>query len=556
MARRNRRNDGNASAVGNMLALRSEFGAGMSSFCGGNGSGRFAVGGGGNSIGGSYAQGAADQRLRPDEYYGTIEDSRIAHDRFPIVGGLTRQARIHRVQEGFAFKSQTPVEEANRWLDDWCEQWLDDPERFDVSGELNWAELQKAVEEAVIRDGDALLLGTDDGRLQMVEGHRVRSSSWAKGADARKDGVTEHLGVVCDSRLRRVGYRITRVEPRGPFAPVRMDDLVLVDTRDADGVRQVFHCHDAMRASQTRGVSAWANMLETTNMLDQGKFSLLVKTVLAASLAWALKEKPGAPQTDYGQRDEDLSQQLRAHVEQIHPGGVVHLQEGEELALLGQNIGASEAIKLIEEQTRELSLALGLPLFVGVLDAEKTGNFSSARMTWDLAKIGIKNFRQTRAKQLAYPMREWRLRMLLREASPDGDKARAFYDACAKTPSGPASFFWCHAQAPGWPYPQPYDDANANALAVSTFQNSLRRVARENGDDFAVLAEENAGDKFTILEQMAQQYDRAMKLYRPVVGADFTFKDFLELGMTKGQPLPRAPQPAADPSKAKEAAPQ
>jgi hypothetical protein len=533
------RRDENSSAIAEMVHLRGQYMAEMSSFRSGFES-RFGLGGRGSI--GMGANASADSRLTPTEYYSSIEDSRTAHEKFGFVRGLTAQARIHRVQDGTTFDAQTPDPECNKFLNDYFSEWLDDEDRFDFSGERAWPQAQKDTEEAVIRDGDMIWLGLDSGHVQFIENHRIRSSNWVKGdaSKGRTNGTTEHLGVVCDGALKRLGYRVTKSESRGPWATIKVDDLQLYQTRDFFGTRQVFHAYDAARFSLTRGVSAWATMIETTNMLDQGKFSLLVKSVLAASLAWVVTNAKGTGQVQFGDDDEALGRALKQKIQQINAGGVLNIQEGDKVELLGATIGAAEAIQLIDLLMQDLSLNLGIPLAVGILNGDKLGNFTSGRMTWDLAKIGIRATRQTRNKQIAFPMWRWKLRWLLAQpdSNPDAVKARRFRDKIAAGEFGERAFFWVRCQAKGWPYPQPLDDASANALSVSTYQNSLRRVHLERGDDLPTLAVEFAEDRSTILEEMVKAFEKLVKKY-PETLKDFTLKDFMELGLYRGTPLPR-----------------
>lgn len=521
-----------------MVALRDQFGASMSSFRSGF-QDRFGVGSRISSI-----NAGGDSRLTPSEFYAAIEDSRTAHDKFGFVSGLTEQAVIHRVQDGFGFDAQTGNPDCNKFLNEYIQEWCETPEAFDIAGENDWATSQQLCETAVIRDVDYWYLGLDSGHVQLIESHRVRSSNWVRGSSekGRKDGTTEHLGVICDSQLKRLGVRVTKNEARGAWTPVKLDDLETFQVRDSEGVRQVFHAHDSRRSSMTRATGSWWNLIEATNMLDQGKFSLLVKTVLAASLAYIHTKKKGNASLEFGDTDPTLAAAMKAAIEKVNPGGVVEIEEGEKLEMLSTNLGASEAIALIDLLMQELSLVLGIPLAVGVLDGNKLGNFTSGRMTWDLAKIGIRKQRVRRAKQIAIPLREWKLHWLLRQPDSNRDavKARAFFEKVE-----PRKFFWARVKMPGWPYPQPMDEHSANALAISTFQNSHRRVLAAAGHDLIEVAPEMGEDRYTIGCELAKWFAKFRTEHSATIG-DFTFKDFIELGLYRGTQLPRENAPAAN----------
>lgn len=199
-----RRNRNSANAVADMVVLRDGYGASMSSFRSGF-QDRFGVGS--RNLG---VNAGGDARLTASEFYAAIEDSRTAHDKFGFVSGLTEQAVVHRIQDGFGFDAQTGDVDCNKFLNDYIQEWCETPEAFDIAGENDWATSQQYCETAVIRDCDYWYIGLESGHVQLIESHRVRSSNWVRGSSekGRTDGTTEHLGVICDNRLRRLGVRV------------------------------------------------------------------------------------------------------------------------------------------------------------------------------------------------------------------------------------------------------------------------------------------------------------------------------------------------------------
>lgn len=365
------------------------------------------------------------------------------------------------------------------------ELWLDeimDPEKMDLAGEEDWLGIQEQAFRSRLVDGDFFVLPLEDGRLELVEAHRCRTS---KGT---KRNVVH--GVLLDETTRkRQEYWFTR-EDVGTFGGLpAYSDLVTVPARDADGNRRVLHVYDPKRSSQTRGVSAFAPIADAISMVGDIEFAELVRRQVSSCFALLIGKEPGSPAADSmsaakGARDTEQEGDFTRRLEGLSPGTIYEGMPGETLTGFSPNIPGGEYFPHIRQALQSVSINLGLPLILFLLDASET-NFSAWRGAMDQARLGFRRNQFVQISRLNRPVYLFKLRHFI---ATQPEMARAY--------SKVGDNIWRHEMLPpAWQYIEPMKDAQADDLAMSRCLQSPRRVIAKRGENWDNLAREIVADR-------------------------------------------------------------
>jgi capsid protein len=255
--------------------------------------------------------------------------------------------------------------------------------------------------------------------------------------------------------------------------------------RDAQGNRQVFHCYLPDRVSQTRGVTAFAPIVDMVGYHDDIQFAKLVQCQVTSAFA-VLRERSAMAtyQSDAqtGARStEMLSDGTTRVLEGIAPGMIVTGQPGEKLLGFSPNIPNPEWKPFALLILSFVAINLGLPLAVLLLDPSET-NFSGWRGAMDQARIGFRRLQRRLATRLHERVYPWKLRQF---AAEDSAFRRRLDDP---------SLFAHRWQFPRWPYIEPMTDAAADLIRQRNLLASPRMVAAERGYDWDDVVEQTVAD--------------------------------------------------------------
>jgi capsid protein len=247
---------------------------------------------------------------------------------------------------------------------------------------------------------------------------------------------------------------------------------------------------DPMRFTQMRGVTAFHPIFDKAGILEDIDFALLVKQQFAAMVAWFLKRDVNAqnpPDAQFGERQlisrGDGSTQT---MEAVEPGAMYRGAPGEDLEIKSPNIPSHETMQHLRHTLQILSLNLGLPLCAALMDATET-NFTGWRGAMDQAKLGFQVNQQRYEARFHRHVATFNVRTWMAGAD---EFARGLQRAQAAG-RNVFSHWW---QKPTWPYPQPLQDAQANAVKLQTGQIALRDFHAENGGDFGQFVEDSVAD--------------------------------------------------------------
>jgi capsid protein len=467
--------------------------------------------------------GSADTRYANEpKFIRSREYARAMIDDDAIMKTLVNRAVTNIHRSGFGYEPDTGDEQLNADLKEDFNEWANDPQRCDIAGTLSLWDIGRLTVFNEIVDGDVFHVGTQEGALQTYEAHRCASPS-------RTQRNIVH-GVQLTEKRQRISYFFKREPPGTQLRYDLVRDFHETPAYDADQNPLVWHVFDPYRFTQTRGLTAFHPVFDKAGMLEDVDFALLVKQQASAMLVWEWNTKDGytgAPAPAMGaQMVATGPGGTQTTYEEISSGSVLNAPPGKELNMHSSNIPSSEAMAHLRQCMQTLSLSLGLPLCVGLMDATET-NFTGWRAAKDEAKLGF-TVQQDRYERMFYrPVANFRIRQRLTD---DDDFAKALRRALER---GVKVFkhWW---QKPRWPYIQPLQDANANAIRLQTGQVSLRDLHGEmDGGDFGQFVEDNVSDRGRWIRRAIVEFQKVVDEH-PALAKDLTWRDFYHCDAYKG----------------------
>lgn len=422
----------------------------------------------------------ADWHTRVDiDYYTIMEQARDMDRNDVIVGQLVTRAVVNTLQEGFSPDPQTGDKKLDRDLRARWDEWANDPDACDIRGEQTFAQLEFLAMRETLVDGDILCLLLREGQLQLVEAHRLR-----KPLSTKKNVVH---GVLLDENRRPLEYWLTK-ENINPLEAVNLvSDIKPYPARDADGRKIVCHVYDPTRVTQTRGFSALTPVVDAAGMFEDINFAKMVQQQVLSCFT-ILRERSaefrgGDPAAGGEQSNDPLADGTNRLIEGLAPGMQVFGQPGEILKPFNPQIPNAEFIPHVRMILTLVSINLGLPLIVALLDASET-NFSGFRGAIDQARMGFRRNQSWLCDRFHVPVYQWKVRQWLAE---DAGLRRA----AAKGEINLLRHTW---HRPAWPYLEPVKDATADLIRQRNALISPRRLQAERGRDWPTVAREIIDD--------------------------------------------------------------
>ena len=410
--------------------------------------------------------GSGDTHYRHEsEFLRLIETVRdMERNGWFVERALTLATRLEVGEEGPTLNPRTGDEGLDRELAEGWRDYSQDPRQFDAQERFTFAGQCEQVSRAVKRDGDIVGNLSDDGHVELLEADRLRTP-----VNTRRRVVH---GVLQDDDRRPLEYWIGK-DP-GMQRVRRVGDVDRLARYDELGTLRTLHPHDPRRVTQTRGVTAFAPIIERSGMAGDLEFAHLVQAQMVA--AFAMYRKKGQQSGDWqvGSREtntrDDGTDQI---LEGISPGMLLTLEQGEELGGFSPDIPNPEFFRHIRLVLQQMSVTLYLPLVMLMMDASET-NFSGYRAAVQQARDNAKrNRKRILEAQYCRPVYHWYVQRRIRDEP-------AIRDAARKEGVKPLRHDW---KWPHWRSIQPKDDAQANALRLATHQASSREIAAEEGRD-------------------------------------------------------------------------
>lgn len=451
----------------------------------------------------------ADWHWQGNKYYLAIERARDWQRNNLVVGaGIERVTDNVMGEEGPIVNPTTRDKDFNAAAKEKFDHWADSPEECDITGEDDFWEMSRLAFSSCLTDGDHLGVPLLEGQLQTFEAHRLKTPSSTK-----KNVV---LGVELNNVNRPLKYWVTR-DDVGVLNTIKLvGDMVQLPARDENGFKNVFHPRMRRRSSQTRGVTPLAPATDMIGIHDDLQFATLVKAQIAACFAIIREmdtadKKPVVPprgaagDTQLGEREvQNRFDGSTEKLESIGPGMDIRSRDGEKIKGFAPGIPNPEFFPHATMVLTFISINLGLPLAVLLLDPTKT-NFSGWRGAVDQARQGFRRLQKWFAAKWFTPIYEWKLRQF----AADDATFRRFMEELG------ADAFKHEWQSPGWDYIQPVQDGQADHYQVSHLLTSPRRAAAKRNLVKAQIDKETAEDNANslgVFMDMAQKFNDERKL--------------------------------------------
>lgn len=457
----------------------------------------------------------ADFHYRSErDYLRMMELARDVDRNDMVVGqGLTRFID-NGLQDGMKVDPQTGDVQINADLLPRWNEWSQNPNACDRAGELDFHMQERLTARAVVVDGDILHLGLEDGSLETVEGHRLRTPQ-----RTTKNVV---LGVLMNSFRQKLEYWITR-EDVGFSTPIKhVREIKAYPARDSEGNLQIFHVRDPKRMTQTRGITAFAPIIDAIGMHGDLQFAHLVQAQMASCIAILRErelESPSGKNAQLGNRETKTREDGTTEtIEGFHPGLYINGLPGEKLTGFSPNIPNPEFFPHAKLILTFIAINLGIPVHVLLLDPSDT-NFSGWRGAIDQARFGFKRFQNILIRFFHKPVYEWKVRQWMAED-------RALQNASNKSDINMLGHRW---KRPAWSYIEPLKDATGDKTILSNGLNSPRRVQDKLGQDWKLVALEIVEDHALMVREALRV---AAEIKTEYPEADVDWRDLARMSST------------------------
>lgn len=409
-----------------------------------------------------------DAELSPDKRRKLISAQRDLHRNFAVAAwGIRRHLDYVST---FAFQAKTGNDALDDRLEELVREWSD-PMNCDVAARHSLPRLIRIAEMRRTIDGDVFLLALADGRVQAIEGDRVRTP--VGGVPASFDPTEWQHGVRTDAAGRAIEYAVSKRSGRGEFSPG--DGGFVFEKSYA--ARFVYHHGYFDRFDQIRGVSPLAAAVNSLQDTYEGFDYALAKMKVAQMFGLVVYREAAESLMPTSASEEDGSKY------QVDPGRgpvFMDLDPGDRAEFLETKSPSIEFQQFAQVMIAVALKALDIPYS---FYAENFTNYSGARQALLQYQLAADNKRADVLAMLNW-LTTWRIRLwLLDGALPGVDPMQLRYEWIPK----------------GVPWIDPAKEIAANVTAVHEGLASRTRLLREQGIDFYDLIDELAAEK-TALE--------------------------------------------------------
>lgn len=374
-------------------------------------------------------------------------------------------------------------------------EWSTTPALCDIAKKRPFCELERLGLRHRFVDGDSFAIvrqGLESPLLQFLEGDRCSSP------DNLRDDIVH--GVEVDFNTDEVlGYLFTKGLPGTRKQHIRRTplskesaDVIRIPAFSPTGLPNVLHLFHPKRLTQTRGISALAPCFDMLGMFEDVQLAKVVQQQMVSCVAAFITREH-----DYqlGNRTTtDNEDGTTNTLEELAPGMIVRLRNGEKLESFNPNVPNPEFFHHVRMLVRLIGGNVGMPLELVMLDTTDT-TFHGYRGVLQQARKGFEIIQKRYPQQLHTPTY---LACLERWAPDLGIRTK-------KLSRKLKSHYW---QAPGWPYVDPKTEAEADRIRLKNGMTSPRRYHMERGDDWDDVKKELVEDYGTAIELALAEAER------------------------------------------------
>lgn len=443
------------------------------------------------------------------------------------LGSITDRAIENWLQDGFRYNPQTGDKALDADVKAWWEDVSTNPRECDPAWELTFAEQTELVARQACVAGDTfgVPLGGEedfDGTVEIREAHECRSPSSSNTKETIVHGVQKAFGT-----RRPVAYWFFK-DSIDPYQSgnVKKSDLQSIAAFDNDGERNVFHVRVIKRSSQTRGISAYAPLVDPASYHDDVQYLKMVQARAASLFVFVRKrmqgfdpaylnaELPVGRDVTADKLKAEQYTQNAAQYREVGAGSALETLPGEEINPWSANIPNPEFFPHAKMLLTFMSINLGMPLVLALMDASET-NFSGWRGAFEQAKMGFRRRQKTLALHWHTPFIRFKL---LKQAERDPAWARRMEQTL--NPRSKVNLLRGRWDMPGWPYIEPMKDATAGLIRLANAQTSPRRFTRENGAEWDEISAETVEDRAAHYARGVEKAQELIDKYKLDVSVD------------------------------------
>lgn len=379
-----------------------------------------------------------------------------------VKGALDRLVQNVQGPEGPSLQLRTDDESQNEEIEQDWENWL--AEHSDISRRLHGQVLFQKIKFGQYEGGDYFAqLDPDahdgEGSLRPFEGDRVLTPTGVEGVN----GMPMINGIACDPNTGEPAwYFVANDYPVNGRCDVEDGKFIRADT--------VVHFCDPTRLSQGRGQPILTPSFRDIDDLDDMMLIEKVGSKLAAAQGFVVETDDPygfaeAMKTESGPDGERL--------EEFEPGSINYMKPGQTVKSVQNNRPGNNFEPFTRLISRFIGLPVGMPIELLLLDFSQI-NFSGSRQLLHLAQLGFRSEQFRTGCQLSKIFLWW-LGLQL---------AKGKYNAADPKIKRHEWGF------PGWPSPNPREDAMAMEVELRNFLRSRGDFSRSKGRDISkTLAE-------------------------------------------------------------------
>lgn len=424
-----------------------------------------------------------DQELTPYDRWRLYTGARDISRNFAIAGWMIRQ-HLDYVST-FSFRPHCKTEARNEELKKWFE-WWSLPHNCDTAARHGFLRWLRLAERSRTVDGDLLVLKITDGRIQAIEGDRLRTPPGGFPASTGRQAIDFLHGVQTDEAGRAVAYAVCRRAKASDYmlASGMFYFEAIVDADDC------WHHGYFDRFDQVRGVSPLAQAMNSLRDCYEGIEYSLAKMKVSQLFALALyrdsDDTVGATTVQQPLVNPAAPQDINQVIDNTLPPGdamkvdfgrgpfQLDLEKDDKAEFLESHQPSIELQQFVDNVVAASLKALDIPFS---FFKENFTNYSGGRDARTRYEHSARIKRGDNL-HLANSIMRWRLDL----AIEDGEL------------SGSADEYGWDFLPSGVPWVDPLKEVQADTQAVAAAFTSRTRVCREQGTDFRTIAQEIADE--------------------------------------------------------------
>lgn len=382
-------------------------------------------------------------------------------------------------KRGIRVQSTTKNKDADRTIETWFNGWASDRRACDSRHLLTLWQMQPVWVRSARRDGDVLLNLLSDGRVQTIEGWRIRTPSGSAAKAAAKNSATEIVdGVELGSMGEPVAYHVAVGGSHGSRSPSGFTRVPAEFT--------IFYRAGMTWASQTRGEPLLAALTRDLEDLDefQAATKIAARVATYASLV-TYTNNPRATAddlTDSVGPAESGVDGSREREQTLGPASVLHLERGDSLQQFKPEQPTTTYESFCRSMLRQICAESGLPYSLAMMDMSQA-NYYGNRAEMVIGWLSVGADQTDLIDTVLAPLYRWRMGL----AAADGLVGGSDWSMHKWIPT---------------PMPEVDLEAAYKARAIGTVFNftSHRAACEELGNDQEQLIEDRRAETDAMLK--------------------------------------------------------